>query len=132
MHRKTWSYCLLLLYLLAATGLEVRAHYCGDALQSISMAGDPEKDCCGDREMTSRCCYDKVVKVECADDQYTVKTALRAPAVEFSLALVPPAVVFSDFRPYRPAFSQRLKPLSRGPLRSSSRPIFLLNQVFRI
>jgi hypothetical protein len=131
-YRKTWSYCLLLLYFLAATGLEVRAHYCGNELRSISIAGDVEKGCCGDREKAAGCCHDKVVKVDCPDDQHKVKTAPHAPAVEFSLAIVPPALDFSEPRQYQLAFSPRLKPLRRGPLRSPSRPIFLLNQVFRI
>jgi hypothetical protein len=130
MHRRALTYCLLAFYLFAATGLEVRAHYCGEELESITFFGDPEKNCCGDAEAAMGCCHDEVVKADLSDDQRPAPTYLPAPAESsFSLA------------PYPPVFNLRIPPFihddrlpagSHGPPRNPATPIYLMDRVLRL
>jgi hypothetical protein len=129
-YRKFWSYSLLIFYLFAATGVEVRAHYCGAELHSITLYGDAEKGCCGDAEAAAGCCHDEIVKSDLSEDQHLAKVLKQAaPDVSWLISL--PAV-FSGVSPLPSAPETRSVPLRHSPPRSPGVAIYLANQVFRI
>ena len=76
---------IMVLYLLAMSGVMVHAHYCGDTLESWSvyLQGDGcEEDGCSDEpQEEDGCCKDKVVASKVTQDQnhvdaYKLKTSL--------------------------------------------------------
>jgi hypothetical protein len=129
-YRKICSYSLLIFYLLAATGVEIRAHYCGTDLHSITLYGDVEKGCCGDDEAAAGCCHDKIVRSDLSDDQHVTKV-LKQAAPDVAFVFSPPAV-FPIFHLLPPSPESLLTPVWYSPPRSPGVAIYLVNQVFRI
>ena len=87
---------IMVLYLLAMSGVMVHAHYCGDSLESWSVYlqgnGCEEDGCSDEPEEEDGCCKDKVVASKVSQDQNHVDAfKLKASLGEFE-AIVPGTV----------------------------------------
>jgi hypothetical protein len=127
--KKATAIFLLLLFLIANSGVAVSVHWCGGKLASIDFFADGEHNCkCGKKPMKPNCCKDKTVQLKANDElAKTSHFAFKIASPKFLFAFptlietVPAAqhqYLVSDF--YHPP---QFKPKT---------PIYLLDRVFLI
>lgn len=120
---------LLLLFLIANSGVAVSVHWCGGKLASIDLFSDGGHSCkCGKRAMKPNCCKDETVQLKANDElakatQFTFKVALlKISFIPTKQIEVLPSAQYlyaaSDF--YHP------------PPFKPKAPIYLLDRVFLI
>ncbi len=85
---------VLILYLLAVSGVMVHAHYCGDNLESWNVylkgAGCEGGDCSDEEDQSDSCCENKVVVSKISQDQqHTDQVKIKAPLSFTDLAILP-------------------------------------------
>jgi len=128
--RKYLALLLLLLYLPTVNGIQVCAHYCGNALQSISFyTHADEADCCG-TEKKADCCHEKV-KVCKLDEQHQgseVKVVL-SPLSAHAILQPESYVVFSNTLVF---CKKPLPNRARQVVRRPAIPYYKLYEVYRI
>ena len=127
--KKIIAIFLLLLFLIANSGVAISVHWCGGKLASIDFFSDGEHSCkCGKRPMKANCCKDKTVHLQANDElATTTHFAFKIATPKFLFAfptlieIVPAAqnqYLVSDF--YQPP---QFKPKT---------PIYLWDRVFLI
>src|SRR5688500_9067057 len=122
---------LMLVYLIASSGISGSMHYCGGYLASISFAHDSTKKCaCGNEEMKNGCCQDKAFYLH-IDDSHQKSRQVSFyfyKAFNFDPVLVAGSY-FLFYEPSRALIKSHIfrhHPDNVGPL------LYVLNQVFRI
>ncbi|MES2395090.1 MAG: hypothetical protein V4549_03770 [Bacteroidota bacterium] len=127
--RKATAIFLLLLFLIANSGVAISAHWCGGKLSSIDFFADREHKCkCGKKAMKPNCCKDKTLQLKANDElSKTNHFAFKISITKFlfplarQIELVPPTqlqYVASNF--YHP------------PPFNPKAPIYLLDRSFLI
>ncbi len=117
----------LLTYLVLNLGISLNVHYCGDTVSFVDFFPTKKKSCCDIKTQT--CCHDKLavlqsntIQNEVGTFKYIVKksTATIIPTVYFSITEILPSITTS-----------KVEKLPYEEL-TSSPPLYILNQVFRI
>jgi hypothetical protein len=90
--------CILLTFFLLGSnlGLAFNVHYCDDKIASVSLSTasniqEVEMNCCGEVEIASKCCKNKIIKTEIKSDQILVKSLC------FDANFIP---VFNEWKPF--------------------------------
>lgn len=116
---------LVMLYALAVIGINLSIHYCGDTIDSVSLAAEDKSCCCGDTEEDG-CCTDMVIKAKLSDTHTPAeKQKIKLPTVSFITHSTVCSCIIPALRAYTPANKTVVPP----PLGS---PLYLLNSNFRI
>ena len=68
-------------FLVSNLGLAINVHYCGNKIVSVALDKalgfrEAEKNCCGIIEKKSKCCNDKIIKVEVKSDQIPTRSVI--------------------------------------------------------
>jgi hypothetical protein len=120
---------LLLLFLIANSGVAVGLHWCGGKLSSIEFFADGDHNCkCGKRPMKPNCCKDKTVNLKANDE--LAKTNYFSFKIEtskffFNIPLVTVNVPSAQFQ-------YSVSDFYHPPLFKTKDPIYLLDRVFLI
>lgn len=118
---------LLVLYLVAISGMMVQLHFCGDRLSSWNINKAHVACCCGDASAntqasksrvaeagTKNCCSDKVITLKIAQDQFRAgDIQAQLTALQLVPALALPAFFAVDVRPLpheRPVYRANAPP----------------------
>lgn len=64
--KKFLLFTVLIIYTTIASGVNLKFHYCGGKIKSVSFAGmhDDEKGCCGKKMKSKKCCHDKSTSIK--------------------------------------------------------------------
>ena len=121
---------ILFLYLIAATGMTVAAHYCKGKIVSVKFKLiDTHKCPCGTKAMKKDCCKNETIFFKITDEQQ------KAQAFSFSFkTVVDLQVIFTDgfFFPLTTLLSINHFSGIPPPLSYRELPIYIQNRVFRI
>lgn len=125
--KKVTAIFLLLLFLIANSGVAVSVHWCGGKLASIDFFADGEHNCkCGKRPMKANCCKDKTVHLKANDElAKTNHFAFKFATPKFLFAL-PTQIVVLHSAQHLYAASDFYHPPPFKP----KAPIYLLDRVF--
>lgn len=88
-------FSLLLVYATVSCGLQINVHYCGGKLKTISFFNKnaKEKNCCGRKMKSKRCCNDKTTFLKVNDNHHSSKsidlTYNHFKIVDASLSIAP-------------------------------------------
>lgn len=121
----------VILYLVAATGINGSAHYCAGRLASVSFGWKPAKNCaCGSENTKSDCCQDKNFSISFNDDHQKSQQAY----IDFSGPADRQSAKPTSY--YFPLFTSscgRTDTFSfHQPPERKQLPLYLLNRVIRI
>ncbi|MHA4845173.1 HYC_CC_PP family protein [Flavitalea antarctica] len=122
---------LMLVYLIASTGISGSMHYCGGYLASISFDYDNTNKCaCGDEEMKNDCCQDKAFYLH-IDSGYQ---KARQLSLDFynGFNFQPDLFAVSHFPFYEASSALVKRRICRHLPSGVIPPLYILNQVFRI
>jgi hypothetical protein len=123
------SIFLLLLFLIANTGMAVTVHYCGGKLSSVDLFSIDKHPCkCGKKTMKKACCKGKTVHLKANDElAKTTHFAFKIATPKFIFALPSQIVVLLSATHFT-AVSDFYYPPPVEP----KAPIYLLDRVFLI
>lgn len=128
--KKVSTIFLLILFLIANSGVAVSLHWCGKKLASVEFFPDVEHNCpCGKRAMKPGCCKDKTIHIKVKKD--LAKTNL------FTLKISIPKLLsgfLSPFELFVPAAPQQfaIALFYHPPPYKPKTPAYLLHGVFLI
>jgi hypothetical protein len=128
--KKIFSIILMLLYIIPAVGVNVKFHYCGGELSSVSHRLLETKSClCNPNKMKKGCCEDKQQSFKLDDNQQ--KANVITPNLYIPLyiastttAIYPVPAIFKSV--------ERTDYVIYNPPEYYKRDIYLQNCVFRI
>ena len=127
--KKVSAIFLLLLFLIANSGVAVSAHWCGGKLASIDFFADGEHKCkCGKKAMKPNCCKDKTVLLKANDElAKTTHFAFKIVIQKFLFA-------FPTLIEIVPAVQNQylIADVYHPPQFKPKTPIYLLDRVFLI
>lgn len=116
---------LVMLYALAVIGINLSIHYCGDTINSVSLAAEDKSCCCGDTEEDG-CCTDMVIKAKLSDTHTPAeKQKIKLPTLSF----IAHSTIYSSTVTVKSVNVLFHKAASPPPL---CNPLYLLNSNFRI
>lgn len=55
-------------YLTSTSGICLNIHYCGGKIKHVSLINSNEKNCCGKKKMSKKCCKDKIAYFKIKDN----------------------------------------------------------------
>ncbi len=127
--KKVTAIFLLLLFLIANSGVAVSLHWCGGKLASIDFFADGEHHCkCGKKPMKPNCCKDKTVHLKASDElAKTNHFAFKIATPKFVFALPTQIVVLHSAQHLYAA-----PDFYHPPPFKPKAPIYLLDRVFLI
>ena len=77
-------------YLISSSGISLNVHYCGGKIKHVSIINANEKDCCGKKKMSKKCCKDKVAYFKIKDNHKSNQFAkVVTPSVKLINAVLP-------------------------------------------
>lgn len=127
--KKVTAILLLLLFLIANSGVAVSLHWCGGKLASIDFFADGEHNCkCGKKAMKPNCCKDKTIHLNASDElAKTSHFAFKIATTKFLFAFLAP----TEFVPSA-KFKYVVSDFYHPPPFKPKNPIYLLDRVFLI
>jgi hypothetical protein len=95
--RKSLAILLLILYIVASSGVAIRAHYCCGKLKSVSLVLDSSSDkvCSGEKKISKNCCKDDIATNAPLSDQKA--TSLGVLGNSFKEALTCMTIISHGF-----------------------------------
>jgi hypothetical protein len=127
--KKVIAIFLLLLFLIANSGVTVSAHWCGGKLATIDFFADGEHNCtCGKQSMKPSCCKDKTFHLQANDE--LAKTSY------FNFKIASPKFLFACTAPIEIATATQhqylVSDFYHPPEFKPKTPIYLLDRIFLI
>lgn len=122
-------------YTLCVFGVVVSFHYCGNKLNTISLATTlhEQKCCCGNKEMPPDCCKDETTVFEKSDELFSATITLgHGQGTNDGFAILPFLQWLQPFVSYSTLTPGRACPLKPPPLACRHLPLYILHAVFRI
>ena len=127
--KKVSAIFLILVFLIANSGVAVSSHWCGGKLASIDFFSDGEHNCkCGNKPMKPNCCKDKTLHLKANDN--------LSKTNHFAFKISVPKFLFViqtyNFVPHSAQHQYAASDFYHPPLFKPKALIYLLDRVFLI
>ena len=87
-------------YLTSTSGVSLNIHYCGGKIKQVSLFNSSEKNCCGKKKMSKKCCKNKVSYFKIKDNHQTNQSAKIVTPTSKITPVVLPVFKFDGYVVY--------------------------------